>query len=308
MLFGLAAALAASACGEPPDEYLEPVALDEFSEAASRAHCDWAVRCRHVPDHATCERLLEPKFYDSRRAEDAVEAGRLVFDSTAASRCLAATAAARCLARPFADPECDRMLAGLVPLGGACTAHSECEGSARCAETECDGQCCTGRCEPAPEPGPVPPLSEIGDRCETHFDCTDDAYCELDGRCAPMPEREGERCLFGCLPGDLYCDLSDLECRAYADFGEACDPERISAPPCNRAWAVCRGGVCEPRPGVGESCVADPESCIATTRCVFGLCQPRGSAGDVCEVSSECEWVCDRDEGVCVDYETCRVE
>ncbi|WP_428269756.1 hypothetical protein, partial [Haliangium sp.] len=51
-----------------------PVDLDRFGIEARAALCDWAVRCAHVPDHATCERLLDPKNYDTRRAEDAVAA------------------------------------------------------------------------------------------------------------------------------------------------------------------------------------------------------------------------------------------
>ena len=259
-----------------------------------------------MPDNATCRRLVEPKFYDSRRAEDAAQAGRLIYDATEAGRCVRATALASCAARPFSDGACDRMLAGRVPEGGACTSSGECRGGARCEDAACGAQCCLGTCgAPPPEPGYEPLLAELGDRCETHVDCIDDAYCEIDGRCAAMPEEAGERCLFGCLPGDLYCDLAELTCRPYAELGAACDPTRQQAPPCNRAWAVCTSGVCTPRPGLGEPCAGDPDSCIATTRCEHGVCEPRGEPGDPCESSSECDWLCDDDAGACVDYQPC---
>jgi hypothetical protein len=300
------AALGAAACGELASELVASVPLDAFSDEAQRAHCAWAVRCAHVPDDATCYRLLEPKRYDRRRAEDGVAAQRVRYDHVEAGRCLHATAVAACTAAPFTDPSCDRMLEGLVPQGGACTGHGDCADRARCEQARCDGQCCLGTCgAPQGEPAPAPPPSEVGGRCQTHFDCVHEAYCELDGRCHAMPEKVGQRCLFGCAPGDLYCDLKDLECRAYAALGEACDPDRLRAPPCNRAWAVCKGGVCELRPGLGESCVLHPDSCVVTTRCKSGVCQPRGEAGEACERSADCAWACDEDAGVCVDYETC---
>jgi hypothetical protein len=302
-------ALALAACGEPPEEIVPPVAIEAFTEEAKQAHCEWAVRCRHVPDDDACRRLLEPKFYDSRRAEDAVRAGRLAYDATEAGRCLRATALASCAARPFTDLSCDRMLSGRIPEGGACTSHGECEGRSRCEDTECGAQCCAGTCG-APEPPPPnePPLAEVGEACETHFDCVREAYCETDGRCEALPDEPGQRCLFGCLPGDLYCDVGSLECRAYAGLGEACDPDRLTAPPCNEAWAVCRAGTCHPRPGPGESCVTHPDRCVVTTRCLAGICQPRGEPGDPCEADADCDWLCDEDAGVCLGYETCRVD
>jgi hypothetical protein len=302
----IAAALATAACGELATELVASVALEAYAEEAKRAHCEWAVRCAHVPDEATCYRLLEPKLYDTRRAKDGVAATRVRYDAIEAGRCLHRTSAASCSAAPFSDPSCARMLVGLVERGGACTRHGDCAARALCERATCAGQCCVGACgAPQAEPVPLPPLAEIGGRCQTHFDCVPEAYCELDGRCHEMPDEVGQRCLFGCGPGDLYCELADLECRAYAGLGDACDPDRLRAPPCNRAWAVCKGGFCEPRPGAGESCVLHPDSCVVTTRCVNGACRPRGEAGEACERNVDCAWVCDEDAGVCVDYETC---
>ncbi len=303
-------AVVTGACAAPPDEAVEPVALGDFSAVAQRAHCEWAVRCRHIRDEDTCDRLADPKLYDSRRSEDAIRAGRLGYDALAAGRCFHATAAASCAATPFSDPACDRMFIGELGEGQACTSSAECERGAACEDAACGAQCCLGTCSAPPreEEGPAddePDPAEIGESCETHFDCVREAYCETDSRCTPLPEEAGERCLFGCLPGDLYCDTSVLECRQYADFGEACDPEGETDPRCNRAWAVCRGGACEPRPGEGDICAGDEESCIATTRCLFGRCVARGEAGDACEADDDCAWRCDDDAGACVDHEPC---
>lgn len=304
----LFSAALASACDAPPVDAAPPVPLAEFSEEAARAHCEWAARCRHAPSEESCERLADPTFYDARRAADSQAAGRLTYDAVEAGRCVRAMAEASCAARAFSDPACDRMLVPELSRGEACTAHGECEGGAECEDRECGAQCCLGVCgAPEPRGAPQPPEpAEIGESCDTHFDCVDEAYCERDGRCEPLPERAGERCLFGCLTGDLYCDLDVLECREYADFGEACDPEGEGAPPCNSAWAVCRGGECAPRPGEGESCARDPASCIATTHCDTGVCRSLGEPGDPCEDDGECAWACDEDAGVCVAYETCR--
>ena len=306
--YGLAVALVAVACSSPPEPVPEPVPLTSFSAKAQEALCDWAVRCRHVPDRPTCRRFLDPKFYDSRRARDGASAGRMIYDAVAAGACLAATAEAFCLETPFSAPPCDRILGGLVPEGGACTANAECEGRARCEDTACGVQCCLGTCgAPVPEQTPPEP-SPIGGSCRTHSDCVIEGYCETDGTCTALPDEPGERCLFGCARGDLYCDLDALACRLHAQLGEPCDPEGQDAPRCDGAWAICRDGVCAPRPGPGEPCTVDPDPCVPTSYCDGGACTPRGEPGADCADDDHCTWQCDEDAGVCVPYATCTTE
>ena len=261
-----------------------------------------------MPDHATCERFIDPKQYDTRRAEDAVTAGRMSYDAAAGGRCVATTADAYCLATPFSDPSCSELFTGLVTESGACTSDYECAGGARCEEAVCAVQCCLGTCG-APSTGdPQPPIrAKIGEECQTHTDCVEEAYCEIDRICTAMPDQEGERCLFGCARGDLYCDVDLLECRAYAGLDESCSPNGATAPPCNQAWSYC-DGTCRPRPGIGDSCVEVDRTCIPSTYCdETGQCRNRGDVGAECEHSSECVVACDLTAGECVGYEECRV-
>jgi hypothetical protein len=297
---GVALLAVAAGCG---GSAADPVPLAELSASTREAVCEWAVRCRHVPDRPTCDRVYDPKPYDTRRAQDAVAAGRLAYDPGAGGECLAQAAGAHCFVVPYSQPVCRQMFTGLVDEGGACTSHFECPRGARCEEAVCEGQCCLGACGAAgtvPEP---PERAAVGERCATHFDCVDEAYCETSGVCVLSPEREGERCLFGCGPGDLFCDLETLTCRAYASRGEPCDPEGQAAPPCNAAWSFC-DGVCRDRPGAGDPC-GDDRVCVPVSFChpERGECEPRGGPGAPCAASGECEVACVVD--ACVGYETC---
>src|SRR6185295_503803 len=133
------AALALIACAGPPE--IEPVPLAIYGARGDDARCAWAVRCRHVPDEATCRRLLDPKNSDVRRAEDAVQAGRLAYDPWAAARCLVAAAGAECLAQPFGAPECADVFTGLRARGQSCSSDFECAGDDVCADRACGLEC-----------------------------------------------------------------------------------------------------------------------------------------------------------------------
>ena len=63
------ALLALAACS---GDSVAPVPLAELSSGLADAVCEWASRCVHVPDDATCRRLIDPKDYDVCRAQDAV--------------------------------------------------------------------------------------------------------------------------------------------------------------------------------------------------------------------------------------------
>lgn len=282
--------------------------LDEFQQAARDAVCDWAVRCRHMPDRPTCERFIDPKDYDPRRAQDSIAAGRMSYDAHAAGRCLQATRENYCLTLPFSDEACAELFAPALGPGDACTLDLECEGE--CEIASCELQCCTGVCGPAPTgmPPPAPVKAAIGESCQTHTDCVDEAYCELDFVCTRRPEQEGQRCLFGCARGDLYCDVNELICKKYAARGEACTEDGGLAPPCDPAWSFC-DGVCVDRPGVGEVCAEQPQTCVAGAFCnELSICQERGAQGAACTSSDQCQVVCNTAVGECVDYMTCTID
>ncbi len=293
----------AGACGSGAAEP-DPVAFEDYTAQARDAICEWSVRCQHVPDRATCERLLDPHDYDTRRVADAIAGGRVAYDDRAAGACLEATRSGHCLAEPYSHPSCGDVFSGAVEQGGACSASFDCASGAPCEEQVCAGQCCTGVCGAASPPDSPPRLAEVGDPCQTHFDCVVEAYCETDGRCAESPDREGERCLFGCARGDLYCDLSTLTCARYAGRGESCDVSAQSAPPCDPAWSFC-DGECRDRPGMGEMCDDADRRCVGGLQCdaATNACVALGTTGDACATDRDCIDVCV--EPQCAEYVTC---
>ena len=276
-----------------------PVAFEDYAVEAADAFCDWAVGCRHVPDDATCHRLLDPKRYDTRRAADAIRLGRLRYDADAAGACLASGRLAACPAPAFADPSCDRVFVGQVPQGGACAGIYDCAGGGECLEPECDAGCCSGTCGPAPPADP--PKKAIGELCDAHEECVATAFCETDGRCHEYPKSVDQHCIFGCWYGDLYCDLAVEACRLHAATGEVCNAGRR----CNPNNDFCGDGICRPRPGAGEPCDQETRLCIPGTRCVAGTCAPRGAEGDPCAVDDDCQAGCDQATDRCVAYTTC---
>jgi hypothetical protein len=292
----LALALLLAGCGGGAPA---PVAFADYAAEGQAALCAWAVRCRHAPDDATCRRILDPRQFDTRRADDGLRLGRLAYDADAAGACLDAGRAAACSAPPFTDASCDRVFTGLVPQDGVCTTAFDCAGGARCLDRVCDAACCVGACGP-PEPRPAPPLrSEVGGACATHGDCVDDAFCDIDGRCHAMPREPGERCLFGCYYGDLFCDVEREVCVRYGGVGDACGP----GAPCNLSYTYC-DGVCRPRPGPGEGCDAAAR-CVPGLVCAGGVCAPRGGEGEPCSGDDQCDVACDVQAGACVAYAIC---
>jgi hypothetical protein len=285
------------------DDQLRPVALADYGQRALDGLCDWAVRCKHVPDDATCRRMIDPGQFDVRRAVDAVAAGRLVYDADEAARCVARPEAIGCYDAPFGGDACAHVLVGLVAQGGSCTTNLECADHATCDQATCDAQCCLGTCG-APQPPPIPPsYRALGDPCATTDECDPDAYCDPTNHCAALPAHAGDPCTFGCATGDLYCDVNDLSCHPYARIGEPCS----DAAPCSATYATCgANGTCAPRPGAGDPCNSTTARCIPTTYCgAAGVCIPRGTAGDACDGGGECDIACDVPSGSCVAYETC---
>jgi hypothetical protein len=275
------------------------VAFEDYAVEAADAFCAWAVTCRHVPDDATCRRLLDPKRYDTRRAADGIRLGRLGYDGEAAGRCLAAGRAADCPTAAFADPSCDAVFVGLVAPGGVCTGAFDCAGGGECVEPECDAGCCAGSC--GPPPPPPPRRRAVGETCQAHGDCIDTAFCEIDGRCHEVPRNPGDHCLWGCWWGDLYCEGGTETCRVHAALGEACDDHLHR---CNPNHSYC-DGVCRSRPGPGEACDAEVRFCVPGTLCVEGRCRARGAPGDPCSIDDDCDVACDRAAGRCAAYQTC---
>ena len=298
MVAARCAALAALAAGLLAcSDAAAPVSLEDFGPLAMDAVCEWAVACAHVPDDATCRRQLDIRDFDTRRARDAVASGRLRYDADAGGECLREQRASHCTTPLLGADACRRLFEGFAPPGAPCASRFECAGESTCAEKSCEGQCCRGTCAPRE----VPALAEPGERCESHFDCVPRAHCETDGRCVPVPLVEGERCLFGCGRGDLYCDLNTLTCARYSALGTPCGEDR----PCDAAYAFC-DGVCRLQPDVGEACGGD-RRCVPRAVCRAGRCEALGEPKDACTEDGDC-WQSCSDSGECEDYRPCELE
>ncbi len=292
-------------CG---DNSFDRVPFDDFSAEARFAICDWSVRCGHVPNRETCERLIDPKDYDDSRARDSIARGRSVYDSRAGARCIGSTREAFCLSTPFSDPSCLGVFRGQNAEGSPCTSVRECAGTADCVIESCPGQCCEGVCGAASMSVPNSAGSARSrESCTGHNDCVIGTYCETDRTCREFPTREGQRCLIGCARGDLYCDVGSLTCKRFAALDELC-AESVDEPglPCDPAFSVC-DEVCRPRPGLGEPCNQTDRLCIATTLCdeATRTCVPRRELGQQCETGRDCNAECDRRASVCVAYSPC---
>lgn len=275
------------------------------------ALCENLVTCNVYPDTETC---VESSLEGQEELADlnaAIAAGTVVYDSGSGAACLDAfrdfnPCSLDFLAGDGEDIEaaCDAVFVGQVELGGTCYLDEECADRGEC-DADCPDACCSGVCV---APDVEPPRAEIGDPCESVFDCVNAAYCAVDlatgdGTCAARVPL-GQPCddPFACEAGSA-CDLDFLTlmgtCIVLPAEGEACNPDSFVG--CNRLDLTCDevDSICKTAPGVGDTC--DPTSefaCVEYAECVDGTCAALPSLGDSCaELDCLGDLVCD--SGVC---------
>jgi hypothetical protein len=232
----------------------------------------------------------EMGFGTSSRQTAAIEAGRTVFDPSAASNCiqLLSQASSQCqpigeLQSTFAESDCDALLVGQQEDGEYCNSGDECA-SGFCDQTQ-DFDTCYGVCAPQDE---LPGEGEscYASRCAQGLSCDysgDDDICVAHGS-----REEGESCNgSGLLCADgLVCGLSEtcIQPPTYVTQGESCSPTG--------------GSFCEP----GLVC-ADME--VGSDQTVTGTCEPPRAQGEACQNYIQCAigLFCDTDgesqEGTC---------
>lgn len=159
---------------------------------------------------------------------DAVEAGRVLYDGSKVSACLASIKGTGCsfqTRRVLENESCRLVLEGTAALGGDCAIDEDCEGVAFC---KLDGDRCPGTCTA---------LLEAGEACTSDDQCADGLACPNDLNLCTAPGRLGEACgrasdapcaagLFclGYTPGNATPgECGDIEELYVAQLGETCD-------------------------------------------------------------------------------------
>ena len=208
-----------------------------FEAAWLDGHCRMAVACETFPDQATCLASLgttEPLRYAT--FVDDIAAGRILFDATAAARCLTVHASPSCTqthaARVWATDLCEGVTTGTVPTGGACFFNEECAGGGLCRSESlpCNPgrYCCFGACQPRTVVPRGGDCSAADARCVDGTRCTAGATASAPPTCAGPPDTVGTTCYRnpGCA-APLYCDVSPDtgagSCTAPAATGERCN-------------------------------------------------------------------------------------
>jgi hypothetical protein len=196
-----------------------------------------------------------------RDLQEALDAGRIVFDPSAGAACLAQMEDS---SRASTTESCNAVYTGTVQEGGACYRHEDCAGNAYC---ESDTWSCPGTCAPRV------PLGEP---------CGSDAACDPSG-------------------GEVFCDWSltpavcaALVVRENAGLGEACgqqsDGELVL---CACSQWCSPAMVCENPIPLGQPCSSGGDVCESGALC-------RGPDGErVCqsiEIVSEPDAACDEQE------------
>lgn len=160
----------------------------------------------------------------------------------------------------FSGTVCQRVFAGTVEVGGACTAPEDCKPpTGQDQFAICDaGKCDIGHIN----------VQEGGD-CGTRGSCAAGLYCELSssggiattptGKCRQLKEVGADCASAALLGGDcgpsLYCDLSSDTCQPLKDVGEDCETS-----------LECKSHVCNGTCGEGEKhSMADEQICLGAS-------------------------------------------
>ena len=227
------------------------IALSDLDQEMQQARCEHLVRCKLVPDEASCLAFTQPPPDPSLAA--AVAAHKVTYDGELARQCVDAIAAQGCdvTARDahISPAACSAMLSGHVADGDSCSIDTECASGTCTLPVTCpDTGCCVGQCRATQDPATVGgacnrardcqaglvcgedlichvPTSE-GQACRSDRECSDGLACvevtDMPGTCHPLPH-DGERCPFQrCASENLRCDAATNTCVAVGTLGAPC--------------------------------------------------------------------------------------
>lgn len=218
------------------------------------------------------------------------------FDPEAAAQCLTDMAASSQCHTTNAVPSCTRVYWGSRGPGESCTLDVDCAqpeaGSATCSSVR--GFCVAGL------PG------QLNDSCQQS--CERDANGNVSCDWGPASsELAGGAYVINCMANDgLTCGATG-QCVALAGVGQNC----VTDASCDRSLYCATATVgsaanCQPRGGIGSSCVEFSRPCIDAAYCSGGFCVGKKPEGERCLSNAECLGVCDcRPSGDCASVGVC---
>jgi len=246
--------------------------------------------------------------YSSLCAEAASVAasGTLDFREDLAESCLAFVRNSSCeVVIAYGLTDCViQLMAGSVPIGGACHSDFDCAFGSYCSPTCGDGTCAAwdwyrtcaadadcpsdlvcapnGFCRRAPE----------GHACSSTLDCDSLCFCGAAGVCEHR-RTEGEAC-----PTGIECDRRHYCAPVTADQPRTCQPPKKLGEPCEiEPWNCEESLLCAPDdsgtnrcqlwPVLGEPCAPDVSPCMEGF-CDTSLCVPFLKPGEPCESDIQC--------------------
>lgn len=220
-----------------------------------------------------------------------IDAGTASFDEAAGQRCLDQQKSACSVLSPRLG-DCQRVVAGQVPTGGACSSL-ECGAGDFC---DFSGATCPGTCRPRVDAGVLPPRAGA---------CALGTLSNGVTPCAP-PLPAGANCLFDA--GTYLPCAEHLGCVSSSDGRSAtCTPLADAGTPCT-ATTRCELGagcalvngatVCAHSAGLGEACGPFPDLGVQGPNCRTGLacstvdtlghCEALHGLGANCHRSDDC--------------------
>lgn len=259
--------IAAVACSGPS------IAFSDLDREMQQARCEHLVRCKLVPDEASCLAITRP--LPNPSVSGAVAAHKITYDGERARQCVDGIASQSC---DFAAHDahvspsaCSEMLSGHVADGDSCSIDAECASGTCVLPMDCpDTGCCVGQCRATQAP------AAAGGACNKPRDCKAGLVCGADLTCH-APEGEGQACR-----GDPECN-DGLACVGVTDLP----------------------GTCRTLPRAGERCPY--QRCASENlRCdgATNTCIVAGLAGDSCTTSIECSIYleCDATTHMCREF------
>ncbi len=295
------------------------ISLDDFCELMLVRARQWLRDCRNIANAEDWWGTINVAQLCSS-GRDAVEAGRLDYDSVQAKAC-ATLSVGPCSnvealaygtrAEQLQSNACVGVLTGTLGLGDECHPDS----------TNYADECAEGYCAPTACPSTCQAFAEADENCDAVSSFCDptQSFCNVEGKCQafvapgePCPNRDE------CAPSDVCHTIDDetAVCTTPTALGQSCGPNDVCA-----EGGVCLDGVCVAEVALGEPCASSrncpagsfcngtcrelvelngdctSDLCDAGLTCVDMVCLAQGRVGDECP----CE------EGLwCDETQTCR--